>query len=55
MAARVILRKLLRDARGGEMIEYAIIAGLIIVVSIAVAGTIGIKVFGEWRPEVGSP
>jgi Flp pilus assembly pilin Flp len=51
----MLLGKLLRDSRGGEMMEYVVIAGLIIVVAIAVAGTIGSKVFGEWRPEGGHP
>ena len=46
--ACVILRKLLRDEGGGEVLEYALIAGLIIVTAIAVIGTVGTKVLGRW-------
>jgi len=46
--ACVILRKLLRDESGGEVLEYALIAGLIIVTAIAVIGTVGTKVLGRW-------
>jgi Flp pilus assembly pilin Flp len=42
------LRRLLRDEAGGEVLEYALIAGLIIVTAIAVIGTVGTKVLGRW-------
>ena len=42
------LRRLLRDETGGEVLEYALIAGLIIVTAIAVIGTVGTKVLGRW-------
>jgi len=38
----------LRDEQGGEVLEYALIAGLIVVVCIAVIGSIGSKVFARW-------
>ena len=40
--------RLVRDERGGEVIEYALIAGLIIVAAIAVIGTVGTKVLARW-------
>ena len=46
--ARALLLRLLRDESGGEVLEYALIAGLIIVTAIAVIGTVGTKVLGRW-------
>lgn len=43
-----LARKLVRDDRGGEVIEYALIAGLIIVVCIVIIGTVGTKVLARW-------
>ncbi|HSI33850.1 MAG: Flp family type IVb pilin [Phycisphaerae bacterium] len=37
-----------RDDRGGEVLEYALILGLIVVVAIAIIGTVGTKVLGRW-------
>lgn len=42
------LKKLLRDERGGEVIEYALILGLIIVGAIAIIGAFGTKVVARW-------
>jgi Flp pilus assembly pilin Flp len=42
------LRRLVRDDRGGEVLEYALIAGLIVVAAIAVIGTVGTKVLARW-------
>ena len=36
------------DERGGEVIEYALIAGLVIVVAIALIGAVGNKVMARW-------
>ena len=36
------------DETGGEVIEYALIAGLIIVAAIAVITTVGTKVLARW-------
>ena len=40
--------QLLRDDNGGEVIEYALILGLLIVVAIAIIGTVGTKVLARW-------
>lgn len=38
----------MRDEDGGEVIEYALILGLIIVAAIAVIGSVGTKVLARW-------
>ena len=43
------LATLLQDERGGEVIEYALVLGLIIVVCIGIIGTIGTKVLARWQ------
>ena len=45
---RRVLAKVLRDDRGGEVIEYALISGLIVVAAIAVIGSVGTKVLARW-------
>jgi pilus assembly protein Flp/PilA len=45
---RSLMGRLIRDERGGEVLEYALIAGLIIVAAIAVIGTVGTKVLARW-------
>ena len=40
--------KLLNDEQGGEVLEYALIAGLIVVAAIAVIGAVGTKVLARW-------
>jgi pilus assembly protein Flp/PilA len=40
---------LLRDERGGEVLEYALIAGLIVVAAIAVITSVGGKVLARWQ------
>ena len=47
-AIRNTFAKLVRDDRGGEVLEYALIAGLIVVAAIAVIGTVGSKVVAKW-------
>lgn len=42
------LGRLYRDESGGEVIEYALIAGLIVVAAIAVITTVGGKVLARW-------
>jgi Flp pilus assembly pilin Flp len=44
-----ITRKLLRDERGGEVLEYALVAGLIVIGAIAVIGSVGTKVLARWN------
>jgi len=53
-ALRNLLVKLGRDERGGEVLEYALIAGLIVVAAIAVIGTVGTKVLARWNSLNGS-
>jgi Flp pilus assembly pilin Flp len=43
-----LLAKLVKDESGGEVLEYALIAGLIVVAAIAVIGTVGSKVVAKW-------
>ena len=43
------LRSLLKDETGGEVIEYAIVAGLISIAAIAVIGSFGVKVLARWN------
>ena len=38
---RNLTRSLLRDENGGEVLEYALIAGLIVIAAIAVIGAVG--------------
>jgi pilus assembly protein Flp/PilA len=42
------LKKLISDEQGGEVLEYALIAGLIIVAAIAVITSVGTKVLARW-------
>lgn len=42
------LKACLADDRGGEVLEYAMIAGLIVVAAIAVIGSVGTKVLARW-------
>jgi Flp pilus assembly pilin Flp len=40
--------KLVKDEQGGEVLEYALIAGLIVVAAIAVITAVGNKVVARW-------
>jgi Flp pilus assembly pilin Flp len=42
------LSDLLRDERGAEVLEYALIAGLILVAAVGLIGTVGGKVLARW-------
>jgi Flp pilus assembly pilin Flp len=44
-----LLRRLVIDERGGEVLEYVLIAGLIVVAAIAVIGSVGTKVLARWN------
>jgi Flp pilus assembly pilin Flp len=44
-----ILDRLVRDERGGEIIEYVLIFGLIIVVLISTIAALGTKVMARWQ------
>lgn len=41
-------KSLLKDEQGGEVLEYALIAGLIVVACVAIIGTVGTKVLARW-------
>ena len=47
-AIKNLVAKLVRDEQGGEVLEYALIAGLIVVAAIAVIGSVGTKVLARW-------
>ena len=46
---RRAVRALWVDQRGGEVIEWALIAGLISITAIAVIASVGTKVLGRWN------
>jgi Flp pilus assembly pilin Flp len=43
------LHRFLADDSGGEVLEYALIAGLIVVAAIAIIGSVGTKVVAKWN------
>ncbi|MGD0770385.1 MAG: Flp family type IVb pilin [Tepidisphaeraceae bacterium] len=49
--SRVIrsLADLANDDAGGEVIEYAIVAGLISIAALTVIGAFGVKVLARWN------
>jgi len=47
--AKLLGRRLLVDENGGEVLEYALILGLIVVASIAAVGAVGAKVLDRWN------
>ena len=51
--AKHILNRILRDDAGGEVMEYALILGLIAVACVAVVAAYGTKVVARWT-SVGS-
>ena len=40
--------KIVKDEQGGEVLEYALIAGLIVVAAIAAITSVGGKVLARW-------
>jgi Flp pilus assembly pilin Flp len=42
------LIRLIRDEQGGEVLEYALIVGLIIVAAISAIHAVGTKVLAKW-------
>jgi len=44
-----LVTRLSKDEQGGEVLEYALIAGLIVVAAIAVIGSVGTKVLARWQ------
>jgi Flp pilus assembly pilin Flp len=43
-----LLAKFIRDEDGGEVLEYALIVGLIVVAAIASITSVGKKVLARW-------
>ncbi|HEV7300926.1 MAG TPA: Flp family type IVb pilin [Tepidisphaeraceae bacterium] len=48
-ALKKLASNLIKDEQGGEVLEYALIAGLIVVASIAAIAAVGGKVVGKWQ------
>jgi len=44
-----LIKQFLRDETGGEVLEYSLIAGLIVVAAIGVIGKVGGKVLARWN------
>ena len=42
-------RRLVADEQGGEVLEYALVAGLIVVAAIATIASVGGKVLAAWN------
>ncbi|WP_206293650.1 Flp family type IVb pilin [Humisphaera borealis] len=43
-----VLKRMCNDEKGGEVLEYALIAGLIVVAAIAAIKGVGSKVLARW-------
>ena len=48
-AMKTQLLRFIKDETGGEIIEYALIMGLILIGAIAVIGAVGVKVLARWN------
>lgn len=48
MCLKQLARMIARDERGGEVLEYAIVSGLIVVAAVGLIGHIGTKVLARW-------
>ena len=42
-------RRLVLDERGGEVIEWALVAGLVVIAAITAIGAVGTKVLARWN------
>jgi len=49
-----LFAKLVTDEQGGEVLEYALIVGLIVVAAIAAITSVGTKVLARWTSLNGS-
>jgi Flp pilus assembly pilin Flp len=43
-----LISRLVRDEQGGEVLEYAIVAGLIVVAALVFITSVGSKVAADW-------
>ena len=48
MKLKNLFSRLVLDEQGGEVLEYALIAGLIVVAAVVVIGSVGTKVLARW-------
>lgn len=48
MKIKQTLLRLIHDDHGGEVLEYALVAGLIVIAAIAAISTVGTKVLARW-------
>jgi len=46
---RNLIARLVTEEQGGEVLEYALIAGLIVVAAIAAISVVGTKVLARWN------
>lgn len=53
-AMQNMLTRLVKDEQGGEVLEYALIVGLIVVAAIAAITSVGTKVLARWTSLNGS-
>lgn len=49
IALESLCRRLVVEDHGGEVLEYALIAGLIVVAAISAIALVGTKVLGQWN------
>lgn len=49
-----LAKALAREEQGGEVLEYALIAGLIVVAAIAAIAVVGTNVLAQWNSLSGS-
>jgi pilus assembly protein Flp/PilA len=47
--SKEMVYRIIREESGGEVIEYALIVGLIVVASLAAIGAVGAKVLASWN------
>jgi Flp pilus assembly pilin Flp len=40
---------LISDERGGEVVEYAVVGGLMVIAAIGVIGKLGAKILTDWK------
>ena len=49
ISRRNAFRDFVTEERGGEIIEWALVAGLVVIATIAVIGAVGTKVLARWN------
>lgn len=47
-AMQKLAHQALRDESGGEVLEYALVAGLVVTAAISTIACVGTKVLGRW-------